>query len=701
MKRIRLPISLILALILLLIITMIVWAAYDGPKRTVTTSEWLRRRCYYEARYSGERCEATIYYTPGTTCPAAADLAGIFNPSYCGSDWLWTCTSVPCSYTRDGRLEDCTSTQPYCREVTTTSEDPHASADATFTCGSWGTPGTPQWCVGGAAIDFSASEPVSPEEITYIETYSGTLCDPPDAPSVSCTWSGGGEGAQTIDFWAHSTYGDTSDMSSVTWRLDTVPPTAGSNVAGGTAGGGGWYRGGPLTVSGGGSDYSPGSGIASSEVSIGGGPYAGSVDITSEGWYTVDVVTTDNAGHTSTGSTGVGLDNTPPVVNLGLTGTAGSGVWYTSATVTGTESGSDALSGIGSRQYQIDGGAWQSGGSAAVAGEGAHTINWQVTDVAGNTSTGSQSFSIDSVEPVSVFVSPPEGSTVTVNGTLNMNGTSADATSGLNAAQISLDGGSTWSSLGMTGGAWNYSWDTRTVPNGRHTVLVRASDVAGNLESTAQITVVVDNEGPKVDITELWMVWETASVSVRDSGIGISSARLVIDGGIYGSQRIDWSSGNIPNRFTWDRHFGSVLAPPGEYTVTLVAWDQLGNIGSDSGVVVVPEPPTATPTATVTATATNTPKPARRAATPTPMKVAIVQDEPVDALPAPEPAELPPVPAPYIWWPLLVIVGTVVVLGLSGSTDPRPPAWRRLADVAEANLEANQKSKGGEKWTLQ
>ena len=700
MRRRRLPISLIIAAISLLIITGVVWAAYEGPNRTVSTSEWLRRRCYYEARYSGERCEATIYYTPGTTCPAAADLAGIFNPSYCGAGWLWTCTSVPCSYTRDGRLEDCTPSQPHCREVSSTTTLDPATASANFTCGSWGPPGPPQWCAGGAAIDFSANEPISPEVITYIETYSGTLCDPEDAPTVSCTWAGGGEGAQTIDYWAHSTYGDTSEMRSVTWRLDTVPPTAGANVSGGTAGGGGWYRGGPLTVSGGGSDYSPGSGIASSEVSIGGGPYAGSAEISSEGWYNVDIITTDNAGHTSTGSTGIGLDNTPPTIHLDINGTAGNGSWYTSATVTGTESGSDALSGIGSRQYQIDGEAWQSGGSAAVTGEGAHTVNWQVTDVAGNTSTGSQSFSIDSVEPVSVFVSPPEGSTVTVNGMLNMDGTSADATSGLDVAQISLNGGTSWSPLGMTGGAWNYAWDTSTVPNGRYTVLVRASDVAGNLESTAQITVVVDNEGPRVNITDLWMVWETASVSVHDSGIGIRNARLVIDGGDFGNRRFDWSSSNIPSRFTWDRYFGSVLAPPGEYQVTLIAWDDLGNEGSDRGVIVVPEPPTATPTLEPTATATHTSEPARRAASATPMQLAMAPAEPVDGEPpAPEPKHLPP--ASYIWWPLLVIVGAAVVLGFTGTMDPRPPAWKRLANVAETNLEANNMNKGGKKWTQQ
>ncbi len=677
MKRLSLPLS-IITFFLVTIYTAVAWADYIGPNRTIETTEWRRRECHYIASYSGEQCNAWIYFTPGTSCPPASDYDDIFNPAYCGSGWLWYCTSVSCSYSVQGQGVDCSAGQSGCTQVTTTDTLAAATVSGDFTCA---IDGDNNWCVAGATLSFNAEEPISPYEIENIEGFSGVFCDPPNSPSVSCTWSGGGEGQQSYTFWAHSTYGDTSNQGSVTWRLDTIPPTPGVNVTGGTSGSGGWYRGGPLVVTGGGSDVSPGSGVASSEVSVGGAPYESSVTIASEGWYGVDILTTDQAGHTASGSTGVGLDNTAPVLHVDTSGTVGLGGWYVSSTVTSTESGTDTLSGIGSRQHQVDGGAWQSGASANVTGEGTHNVNWQITDLAGNSATLSQTISIDSVGPESFFTTPPDGSTVTTNGALNMHGSSVDATSGLRGAEISLNGGTTWSNLALSGGSWHYSWDTRTVPNGSYTVLVRAADNAGNLETTAQITVIVDNEGPRVDLTEQWMIWETASMHVQDSGIGIRNATLVIDGGRYGERRYLWTTGSIPSLFSWDRHFGDVIAPPGEYQVVLTAWDGLGNSGSDMGVVIIPEPPTATPTLAPTATPTATTRPSKRALKSTPIQVAIAPAAPDTKNVAPQATETPAQPSPAIWWPMLVIVGLAGIFGVVGFFDPRPPVWRRLAEI--------------------
>ena len=673
------------AAFLISIVVTVARADYIGPNRTIETTQWRRRECRYRAVHdpSGAgfySCTLRLYQTPGSSCAAAGSTAVYFNPTSC-VDWTFSCmdSGIDCDISLQGtRLESCSPGSTGCRETTSTTTLDPATVSGNFTCALVGDHG---WCRSGAAIAFNAAEPISPYEIEYIEGFSGMFCDPPDSPNVSCSWSGGGEGQQTYTFWAHSNYGDTSNQGTVNWRLDSIPPIPGIGVTGGIAGSGDWYRGGPLVITGGGSDVSPGSGVASSEVSVGGISYESFVTIVSEGWYGIDILTTDQAGHTASGSTGVGLDNTTPVLLVDTSGTVGLSGWYVSSTVTSTESGTDALSGISSRQHQVDGGAWQSGASANVTGEGAHNVNWQVTDLAGNTATLSQTISIDSVAPESVFTSPPDGNTVTTNGILDMDGSSTDATSGLRGAEISLNGGTTWSSLALNGGSWHYSWDTRTVPNGSYTVLVRAADNAGNFETTAHIRVIVDNEGPRVDITEQWMIWETASLRVQDSGIGIHNATLVIDGGRYGERRYLWTSGSIPGRFSWDRHFGDVIAPPGEYQVVLTAWDGLGNSGSDSGVVIIPEPPTATPTIAPTVTPTATSRPSKRALQATPMQVAIAPVASDTKNIAPHATDIPAQPSPAIWWPMLVIVSLAGIFGVVGFFDPRPPVWRRLAEI--------------------
>ncbi len=683
-RKTYLPLAISAAFLISIVVT-VARADYIGPNRTIETTQWRRRECRYRAVYDPPgagfySCTLRLYQTPGSSCAAAGSTATYFNPTSC-ADWTFSCTDagIDCDISFQGTsLDSCSPGSTGCRETTSTTTLDPATVRGNFTCAIEGDHG---WCLAGAAIAFNAAEPITPYEIEYIEGFSGVFCDPPDNPNVSCTWSNGDEGQQSYTFWAHSTYGDTSNQGTANWRLDSNPPIPGIRVSGGIAGSGDWYRGGPLVVAGGGSDVSPGSGVASSEVSVGGAPYESSVTIATEGWYAVDILTTDQAGHTASSSTGVGVDNTAPVLHMDTSGTVGLGGWYVSSTVTSTESGTDALSGIGSRQHQVDGGAWQSGASANVIGEGTHNVNWQVTDLAGNTATLSQTINIDSLGPASVFTSPPDGSTVTTNGALNMHGSSADATSGLRGAEISLNGGTTWSNLVLIGGSWHYSWDTRTVPNGTYTVLVRAADNAGNLETTAQIMVIVDNEGPRVDITEQWMIWETASLRVQDSGIGIRNAALVIDGGRYGERRYFWTSGNIPGRFTWDRHFGDLIAPPGEYQAILTAWDGLGNSGSDTGVVIIPEPPTATPTLAPTAIPAATNRPSKRALKSTPMQVAMAPVAPDTKNVAPQATETPAQSAPIIWWPLLVIVGLAGIFGAVGFFDPRPQVWRRLAEI--------------------
>ena len=93
-------------------------------------------------------------------------------------------------------------------------------------------------------------------------------------------------------------------------------------------------------------------------------------------------------------------DTTPPSTTASLSGTSGQNGWYVgSVTVTLTATDS---SGISSRHYRIDSGAWTDYSSAfTVSGEGTHTVEFYSIDMASNTeSVKSVTFKIDTVKPV-------------------------------------------------------------------------------------------------------------------------------------------------------------------------------------------------------------------------------------------------------------------------------------------------------------
>ena len=216
---------------------------------------------------------------------------------------------------------------------------------------------------------------------------------------------------------------------------------------------------------------------------------------------------------------------------------------------------------------------------------------WALSSYGDSSRMGNLSAQVDTVPPSSAFSDPPEGSVVWVSGVLPLAGSSSDATSGLANAELSLDGGASWLALGLGGGgSWAYGWDTTTVPDGAYHVLVRASDLAGHLESTAQVTVHVDNSSPSINVPDSWYIWEPLAIQFDDSGTGVKKVSLTIEGEEYGNRSYKWSAGNVPDDFIWDRHFGDVIAPIGEYPVTVEAWDRVGNKSTARGEILIPNP---------------------------------------------------------------------------------------------------------------
>ncbi len=622
--------GLVLGLTATLLIAVAAWAGFTGPNRT--TTQTVR-----------DKDEDQWYCTKGAvTCWFAKHSEG-------GQD----CNGSQPAVSQQGSCapaDTCGCVRGYTEQTVTL---PPATVGGSEQCA---TPGNNGWCRGGASIALSANEPVGGEVIQLIEgNPGGVLCDPADASSVSCSWSGGGQGSFSVEFLAVSSLGDTSDKSSADWKLDSQPPSIDLNVPGGS----GWNQGGSYQVTVSGGDAT--SGVAAAEVSVDGGPWSGSADVSGDGIHSISGRVIDGAGNQATASGEIKIDGTPPKLEAELSGTLGNAGWYISA-VTISADASDELSGVDWIEVSLDDAGWEAG-PMTISIDGTRTTRVRAADRAGNQAEASgPTVRIDVYPPQSVFVDPPNKSETWVSGVVELHGTSVDFTSGLQSVEISFDNGASWEPLELRGMEWSASWDTSSLPSGRYPVLARARDVAGHLESSAQVTLLVDALGPEVDIPDSWLVHDEAPMTIRDAGAGLADAVVEFADGLL---TIELDVQHIPETISWDGVLpDGQIAPPGEYPVQVTAWDLAGNRGHDEGVVIVPPPeqlPDAPPQSEVEIELV-------------PEGAANVQQQAA----ATEPLLVAPLTFNVWLWPALAWLGLMGTIGFAKILDPRPGALRGL-----------------------
>jgi hypothetical protein len=163
-----------------------------------------------------------------------------------------------------------------------------------------------------------------------------------------------------------------------------------------------------------------------------------------------------------------------------------------------------------------------------------------------------------------------------VSGTLNISGTAADS-SGVSECDLLVDN----LPAGIQTGTFNFSWDSRNVANGQHTLVVSCSDVASNTGQTSVAVsvnnaVVADTQAPVVLISSPAANSNVSgqvniSVSATDD-VGVSQVSIYIDGVQVSSS----SSASL--RYTWNTKKSSA----GVHTITGRAWDRAGNSGAAS-----------------------------------------------------------------------------------------------------------------------
>ena len=430
------------------------------------------------------------------------------------------------------------------------------------------------------------------------------------------------------------------------------------------------------------------SGLAALEVRLNqAGWQAATSLVMPEGSHQVDVRARDVAGNITTENRTVQVDLTDPSLSILPTGTAGRDGWYRSD-VRIVLDAADAGSGLSGTEFRLDGGAWMPGSTTTISDEGVHGLDARTSDQAGRQATAGMTVKIDKTAPLSRFVSPPDGSSGTVvKGTLVLSGQSADALSGLHLVEMSFDEGKTWQTLEPVSGEWTHAWDTRRLANGVARVLVRGTDLAGNIEAPRHIEVILANQPPRVSVQESWFIWESGDVRVRDAGLPIDGIRVTIRDpqGRWPAVVLEYGPNNLPGSISWDRRFADgTLAPSGEYEVLVQVWDVYGNEARDAGTISIPfvslpvptwtPSPSPSPTPSVLATQTAHPPAVQPAATgmPTATQVVILE-------PAPEPVVEQT--TPLVFWPLVGLLGLMLALASAALSDPRPRALARLKET--------------------
>ena len=354
-----------------------------------------------------------------------------------------------------------------------------------------------------------------------------------------------GEGQRTITAQFRDHLDGLSPKVETTVGLDTVAPASGHDADGL------WHRP-PVTVHLVASDAA--SGVARSEYRLDADAawHAGTsvavaapADHSADGVHTVSYRSLDVAGNVEQAkSCQVKIDTTAPT-----TVDDADGAWHPAAAAVRLTP-SDALSGVALTEYRVDGGAWQSGTTVAIASDGLHAVDYRSTDAAGNVEgVRSCQVRIDGTAPLTTQSGADDAwhaAPVTVRLA------ASDALSGVALTQYRLDAG-----------AWTSGDQVTVSSDGAHTLAYRSRDNAGNLEAEKTALVKIDTR-PPLTACDAPSGWVDHAVEVRfasaDAGIGVDYTEYDLDGG------------------GWTRGASVLVSGDGVHALSLRSVDLLGHI---------------------------------------------------------------------------------------------------------------------------
>ena len=302
-----------------------------------------------------------------------------------------------------------------------------------------------------------------------------------------------------------------------------------------------------------------------------------------DGLYDLRVTTTDNAGNASTSATiTIRVDNTAPTGGV-TAPAAGANV---RGTIALTSNSADAGSGVATVQFQrspAGAGTWTnqapSFDTTGVA-DGLYDLRVTTTDNAGNASTSATiTIRVDNTLPTGSITAPVNGAEIGVP-PVTLTSDSADA-GGSGVATVVFErspaGAGSWTA---TAANWNTATGPDAVADGSYDLRVTTTDNAGNVFTSAVITVLVDHTAPTTTASLAPGSPSNAPVTVSFSandgaGSGVSVISYRVDGGSLqvGAAVVVPAPGDHSN--------------DGSHLVEFFATDEVGNVETLKSVTVV------------------------------------------------------------------------------------------------------------------
>lgn len=336
----------------------------------------------------------------------------------------------------------------------------------------------------------------------------------------------------------------------------------------------------------------------------------------SDGSYTISATVSDQAGNPGSASRGVTLNGDVPTVTINTF--AGDDVVNaaehgSSLVISGTTTapvGQTLTLTLNGKTYTTTvqtGGSWSytlgSADVTALADGNAYVINASVSNAIGNTGSSNHTITVDLSAPaMGINIDSLQADTglsasdfITSVSPVVVNGSLTAALASNETAQISIDGGVTWTTLTVTGTTWRYN-DSRTLTDGSYLYQVRVIDTAGNVGATDSQNVVIDTTAPDPAVKTIAISAITTDTGLITNDFVTSDTTLAVSGtlgaalsaGEFAQISIDggttWQNLSVSG-LTWTWLDGRTLTD-GNYNYQVRVIDTAGNIGATASQIV-------------------------------------------------------------------------------------------------------------------